>query len=72
MGISQKALEKIVAFGAPDILYISCNPKTLAENLSMMALAGYQPVKVTGVDMFPHTSNCETICWLRRRGGNEE
>lgn len=72
MGISQKALEKIVAFGAPDILYISCNPKTLAENLSMMALAGYQPVKVTGVDMFPHTSNCETICWLKRRGGNEE
>jgi len=72
MGIAPKALEKIIAFGAPEILYISCNPKTLAENLSLMALAGYHPVKVTGVDMFPHTSNCETICWLRRRGGSEE
>lgn len=72
MGIAPKALEKIVAFGAPEILYISCNPKTLAENLSVMYQAGYQPVKVTGVDMFPHTPHCETICWLKRRGGNEE
>lgn len=69
MGIAAKALEKIIAFGAPEILYISCNPKTLAENLTDLTSAGYLPVKVTGVDMFPHTSNCETICWLKRRGG---
>lgn len=72
MGIAPKALEKIIAFGAPEILYISCNPKTLAENLSVMAQSGYQPVKVTGVDMFPHTGHCETICWLKRQGGNME
>jgi 23S rRNA (uracil-5-)-methyltransferase RumA len=69
MGIASKALDKIIAFGAGEILYISCNPKTLAENLEIMARSGYQPVKITGVDLFPHTSNCETICWLERQGG---
>lgn len=67
MGIAAKALDKIIAFGAPEILYISCNPKTLAENLVVMANGGYLPYKVTAVDLFPHTGNCESICWLRKK-----
>ncbi|MBR0140264.1 MAG: 23S rRNA (uracil(1939)-C(5))-methyltransferase RlmD [Firmicutes bacterium] len=63
-GITPKALAKILSYGVPQILYISCNPKTLAENLRAAALSGYSPVSLTAYDNFPFTRHTECICLL--------
>ncbi len=65
-GITPKALAKILAYGVPQILYISCNPKTLAENLRAAALNGYRPVSLRAYDNFPFTRHTECICLLEK------
>ncbi|WP_130863795.1 23S rRNA (uracil(1939)-C(5))-methyltransferase RlmD [Bacilliculturomica massiliensis] len=68
MGIHPKALQKILNYGVNQIVYISCNPKTLAENLEMVRLAGYA-VKILKVfDNFPHTKHIESIVLLQKDG----
>jgi len=64
MGATQKAIADIISFGARDIVYISCNPKTLAENIQQLQYAGYKLEKVMPVDMFPHTPHCEVVTLL--------
>lgn len=64
MGATQKAIADIITFGARDIVYISCNPKTLAENIQQLQSAGYKLEKVMPVDMFPHTPHCEVVTLL--------
>ncbi|MCT4633022.1 MAG: 23S rRNA (uracil(1939)-C(5))-methyltransferase RlmD [Firmicutes bacterium] len=66
MGITEKALNKIIKFGAKEMVYISCNPKTLVDNLVQLEKSGYKVKKVVPVDMFPHTPHCEVICKLER------
>ena len=49
-------------FTAPArIVYVSCNPTTLAPNAQQLAEAGFRLVKVRPVDMFPHTPHIETV-----------
>lgn len=64
MGILEKTLEKILRYKVKGITYVSCNPKTLAENLVQMQHAGYKVDDVLCVDMFPHTPHVETIVKL--------
>lgn len=64
MGATQKAIADIISFGARDIVYISCNPKTLIDNLLQLHEAGYKIEKVMPVDMFPHTPHVETVVLL--------
>ncbi len=66
-GVSPKALKKILNYNAPEIIYVSCNPKTLVENLIQMQDAGYQVDKVKCMDMFPHTGHVETVVKLYRK-----
>ncbi len=66
-GISSKALKKIADYGVNEIIYISCNPVSLAENLREFEEAGYKLVKVTCCDMFPNTGHVETVALLSRR-----
>ncbi len=66
VGIHPKALEKIVNYGVNQILYISCNPKTLVENLSFMQYYGYQVKTVKAYDNFPNTKHTEVVCLLER------
>ncbi len=54
-GVHPKALDKILRFKPKEIIYVSCNPKTLAENLKQIKESGYITEKVRCVDMFPHT-----------------
>ena len=65
-GIHPKALEKILAFGVDEIVYISCKPTSLARDLETIIRRGYRVDKVSCVDQFPRTSHCETIVKLQR------
>lgn len=66
-GIMPKALDKIIQFGVDEMVYVSCNPKTLVENLIQLKESGYEAIKAIGVDMFPQTPHCEMIVKLRKK-----
>lgn len=63
-GLDAAALELLRSLNPPQILYISCNPKTQAENLSQ--LPDYKVVQIQPVDQFPHTPHIENIIYLQR------
>ena len=66
VGVHPKALEKILNYGVNQIVYISCNPASLAENLYFMQYHGYQVKSVKAFDNFPNTKHVETIVLLQR------
>ncbi|VDN47337.1 putative enzyme [Petrocella atlantisensis] len=65
-GIHPKAMPKIIDFGVDNIVYVSCKPTSLARDLALLMDAGYEVVKWSMVDMFPHTIHVETIVRLYR------
>ena len=53
---------------APDrVVYVSCDPATLARDLKWFTEEGYMPQEVTPVDMFPRTAHVETVVLLSRK-----
>lgn len=66
-GILPKTLDKILQYEVDEILYISCNPKTLAENMKYMEYFGYRAVKMLAYDNFPMTKHIECVCLLSRK-----
>lgn len=66
-GIHPKALEKIIRYGVPQMVYISCKPTSLARDLEVLQARGYEVKKVCCVDMFPGTVHVETVCLLTRK-----
>ena len=65
-GIHPKAIQKIINFGAKELLYISCKPTSLTRDLPILKEAGYKIDKVLCVDMFPQTPHVETVVKLSR------
>lgn len=65
-GAEKPALDAIVNSGAERIAYVSCNPATLARDCKILAAAGYYPMSVQPVDMFPMTHHVETVCLLSK------
>lgn len=65
-GIHPKALEKIIRYNVPQMVYISCKPTSLARDLEVLQARGYKVKKVQCVDMFPATGNIETVCLLSK------
>ena len=63
-GVHPKALEYVIKFNAKEIIYVSCNPKTLVENLNTLIGAGYKIVESSVKDMFPNTPHAEAIVKL--------
>ncbi len=60
-GLSNKAISRVGEIGAPRIMYVSCNPSTMAPNVAGFAEYGYKLEQVTPVDMFPHTPHVECV-----------
>jgi 23S rRNA (uracil1939-C5)-methyltransferase len=65
-GLSQKVVRRVLEASAPRIVYVSCNPTTLAPNARQMVDAGYRLVTVRPVDMFPQTPHIESVALLER------
>ena len=60
-----KALRRMGALGAPRIVYVSCNPTTLASDLKVLREDfGYELARCRPVDMFPHTPHVESVTLL--------
>jgi 23S rRNA (uracil1939-C5)-methyltransferase len=65
-GLSQKIVRRIVEAGPRTIVYVSCNPTTLAPNAAQLTEAGYRLARVRPVDMFPQTPHIECVALLER------
>jgi 23S rRNA (uracil1939-C5)-methyltransferase len=69
-GLSQKVVRRVLEAQAERIVYVSCNPTTLAPNARQMADAGYRLATVRPVDMFPQTPHIECVALLERAGSS--
>jgi 23S rRNA (uracil1939-C5)-methyltransferase len=65
-GLSKKVVRRVIECEAPRIVYVSCNPTTLAPNAAQLAEAGYVLRRITPVDMFPQTPHVECVALLER------
>jgi 23S rRNA (uracil1939-C5)-methyltransferase len=65
-GLSAKVVRRLLECDAPRIVYVSCNPTTLAPNAAQIVAAGYSLRRVTPVDMFPQTPHVECVALLEK------
>jgi 23S rRNA (uracil1939-C5)-methyltransferase len=65
-GVSPSAREMIALLGAPLLIYVSCDPDTLARDLDHLSRLGYTASELVPFDMIPLTEEVETVCVLRR------
>jgi len=65
-GLAPKAVRRLIELAPRRIVYVSCNPTTLAPNGRQLADAGYTLERVRPVDMFPHTHHIEAVASFRR------
>jgi 23S rRNA (uracil1939-C5)-methyltransferase len=68
-GLQPAAVEAILAAGAPKLLYVSCEPQTLARDLAKLIDHGYCVDRLQPFDMFPQTAQVETVVLLRLSRG---
>ena len=68
-GLSQKIVRRLIETSARRIVYVSCNPTTLAPNAAQLVAAGYKLTRVRPVDMFPQTPHIECVALLERGAG---
>jgi 23S rRNA (uracil1939-C5)-methyltransferase len=66
-GCEKVALEAIVSINPKRIVYVSCDPATLARDLGFLQERGYRTLEVQPVDMFPWTAHVETVVLLKRK-----
>ncbi|PJI06890.1 MULTISPECIES: 23S rRNA (uracil(1939)-C(5))-methyltransferase RlmD [Clostridium] len=66
-GVHPTAMKYVIEFNAKEIVYVSCNPKTLVNDLKVLTAYGYEAKKVKIVDMFPMTGHVETVVKLYRK-----
>jgi 23S rRNA (uracil1939-C5)-methyltransferase len=65
-GLSQKIVRRVIECEAKKIVYVSCNPTTLAPNAAQLTEAGYRLTRVKPVDMFPQTPHIECVALLEK------
>jgi len=65
-GCHPQALDQLLRIAPARIMYISCQPATLARDLKLLVAGGYRVVSVQPVDLFPQTAHIESVCVLVR------
>ena len=65
-GSDQRFLRSLLRLKPDRVVYISCNPETLARDLSILQRGGYRAAQAQPVDMFPHTNHIETVVLMSR------
>jgi 23S rRNA (uracil1939-C5)-methyltransferase len=65
-GLSQKIVRRVIECEATKIVYVSCNPTTLAPNAAQLGEAGYRLRRVRPVDMFPQTPHIECVALFEK------
>jgi tRNA/tmRNA/rRNA uracil-C5-methylase (TrmA/RlmC/RlmD family) len=68
-GAGKGVVSAVAGSGAGTIVYVSCEPSTLARDLALFAAHGYRPDHLRGFDLFPGTAHVETVVRLRRQAG---
>lgn len=63
-GCDEQLLRTILQQRPGRVVYVSCNPSTLARDLRILEDGGYRTKEVQPVDMFPQTTHCEAVAWL--------
>ena len=66
-GSTVKFLKSVVKLAPKTVVYVSCNPETLARDLMHLVRNGYKVKKIQPVDMFPHTNHVETVVLLSHK-----
>ena len=66
-GASEEFLSALLSLAPPRVVYISCDPGTLARDLGILKKGGYRAAKIQPVDMFPHTEHIESVVKLVRQ-----
>jgi 23S rRNA (uracil1939-C5)-methyltransferase len=62
----KKVVKQILAMAPPRMVYVSCNPATMARDIAMLK-DDYRLIEVQPVDMFPHTFHIESVAKLEKR-----
>ncbi len=63
-GSTPQFIESVARMAPKRVVYVSCNPETMARDLALLTAKGYRAEGFTPVDLFPQTAHCETVCLL--------
>ena len=70
-GLAPDVVEAAASMRPGRIVYVSCDPATLARDVARFAPLGYRPVRACAVDLFPGTAHVETVCLLSKLQSKE-
>ena len=65
-GSTEAFIQSVAVMGPDRVVYVSCNPETLARDLKVFEKVGYRAEEAWAVDLFPHTGHVETVCLLSK------
>ena len=71
-GLHPRSLLGLIALGAEKIVYVSCNPATLARDLRILEDNGYKTMRIQPVDLFPQTHHIESVTTLEKVGSQTQ
>jgi len=68
-GAGRQVVEQIVGLAPASVVYVACDPVALARDLGTFRSGGYEPVRIDGFDLFPHSHHVEAVAVLKRAAG---
>ena len=66
-GSTPQFIESVARMAPKRVVYVSCNPETMARDLALLTAKGYRAEGFTPVDLFPQTAHCETVVLLSHK-----